>query len=266
MMKHWSIRAQIGLGFSVLLLLLCAVSYQGRRYLLTVVDHSRKSDDMQSMVKALLEARRNEKNLILRKKVEYRDKSLASIAEIKRQAQWDKDHFDDNDNRKMMDDVLASVDSYDAAFQRYAAIALSDGSPADLDTLDKQMVASARTAQELCEFAIKDQKAEMDRSVHAALRSTLIFAALAVPISGLFVFSIVRSVSTSIGKLIGAADIVAEGNLSVRHETAGARRWGCWPKRYKRWPQTLAHLSATLPVLRPMWLYQRTARTPSRSG
>jgi methyl-accepting chemotaxis protein len=225
-MKNWTIGRQIAVGFTLVLILLCAVGYQGYSSLRAVVDHSRKSDDMQAMVKTLLEARRNEKNLILRKQSDYRDKTLSEIAEIKSQALLDKDRFVEANNKKLMDDVVASVTVYESAFRRYAEIVLGGGSPKDLEDLDKQMVASARKAQENCEAAIKDQKAEMAIAVASAQRRIMVVSVLAIFLSALFVFLIARSITISAHKLVGAAESIAGGDLSVKPEPGGARELG----------------------------------------
>jgi methyl-accepting chemotaxis protein len=225
-MKNWTIGRQIAVGFTLVLILLCTVGYQGYSSLRAVVNHNQKSDDMQAMVKTLLEARRNEKNLILRKQSDYRDKTLSEIAEIKRQALSDKDLFVDADNKKMMDDVVASVTNYETAFRRYAEIVLSGGSAKDLEDLDKQMVASARNAQESCEAAIKDQKAEMADAVASAQRRIVFVSILSILLSALFVFLVTRSITVSAHKLVGAAESIAGGDLSVKPEANGARELG----------------------------------------
>ena len=240
-MKNWSIGRQIGVGFSLLLILLCAVGYQGYSSLLTVVDHSRKTDDMQAMVKTLLEARRNEKNFILRKQNEYREKTLAEIAEIKQQALADKKRFVKRDDIGMMDDVVASVTDYETAFRRYSEIVLGEGSHEELDALDKQMVAAARKAQDSCEAAIKDQEGDMANAVASAQRRILTASVLALLFSAAFIFFIARNIAVSVGHLTVNADLIAGGDLSVKLEASGAREL---QRIAKAMQQMATHVSA----------------------
>ena len=66
MFKNLKISTQIYAIITLLLLLLGLVVYSGYSGLANVVAHANRSDEMQSMVKNLLEARRHEKNLIIR--------------------------------------------------------------------------------------------------------------------------------------------------------------------------------------------------------
>lgn len=61
MLKNLKISTKIFAIVILLLLLLGLVGYAGHSGLTTVVDRAGKSDEMQSIVKSLLEARRHEK-------------------------------------------------------------------------------------------------------------------------------------------------------------------------------------------------------------
>ena len=222
MWKNWNVGTKIGVGFCLMFILLGLVSYSGYASLLKVMDLSAKSDDMQMIVKNLLEARRHEKNLIIRREDDYRDKTMKAITEIKRQALATKERFKEIDNKKMMDEVVASITDYETAFLRFSELVLAGGAQTqELNELDKKMVAAARKTQECCETAMKDQKEEMAEAFVTAQRKIFIFSGLALLLSALFAYFITRSIAVPIKRLLGTARGIADGNLSVDQAANG---------------------------------------------
>jgi methyl-accepting chemotaxis protein len=227
MWKNMKINVAIVLGFCFVFILFGFAIYFGYTGLTKVVDRSSKSDDMQSIVKNILEARRNEKNLLLRSDPSYRDKTLTTIAEIKRQALVDKERFQQLDNKQLMDDVIASVTIYETSFKRLAEVFLAgDAQKAELAELDKKMVASARKAQDACEAAMKDQKMEMSDAVIALKINFSIFTILALLVGGVAAFLITRSIEKSIMEMVNSAHVVADGNLAINHFPEGSNEMG----------------------------------------
>jgi methyl-accepting chemotaxis protein len=219
MWKNWSIGTRISLGFCLVLILLALVGYTGYASLLTVMDRGGKSDEVQMIVKNLLEARRHEKNLIIRKEAEYREKTLKATAEMKRQALATRERFRQADNKKLMDDVLAATAVYEEAFNRLAVLVLAGGAPTpEQADLDKRMVAAARTAQACCEAAVKDQKEEMAAAFASARRTMAGLSGLALLLSILFAVLITRSISVPVKRLVRAARTIADGDLTTDME------------------------------------------------
>lgn len=97
---------QLFIGFSIILVLFGFVATMGYKGLAQVVDRSDKSSDMQQIVISILEARRQEKNLIIRGDAEYRVKTLKAIDEARKQAQADKAIFSKPENKQLMDDAV----------------------------------------------------------------------------------------------------------------------------------------------------------------
>jgi len=100
MLKNLKIGVKISIGFCPLLLLMVLVGYTGYANVLKVTDRAAKSDDMQGIVKNLLEARRHEKNLIIRRQPEYREKTMQATAEMKRLALSTGEGFGQADKKK----------------------------------------------------------------------------------------------------------------------------------------------------------------------
>jgi methyl-accepting chemotaxis protein len=227
MWKNMKINTAITLGFCFVFILFGVAIYFGYTGLTKVVDRASKSDDMQTIVKNILEARRNEKNLLLRLEPSYRDKTLAAIAEVKNQALADKEHFQQPDNKQLMDNVVSSAAIYETAFRRLAEVMLAgNAQKAELTELDNKMVAAARKAQESCEAAMKDQKMEMADAVAALQRNFGIFTVMALLIGGLAAFFITRNIERSIVKIVNSAHVVADGNLAIDHFAGGTNEMG----------------------------------------
>ncbi|MDD2734625.1 MAG: methyl-accepting chemotaxis protein [Desulfuromonadaceae bacterium] len=216
MWKNWKIRTRISLGFILMLILLGLVGVSGYSSLHTVMDRGSKVDEVQLMVINLLEARRHEKNLIIRKEADYRDKTLKATAEMKRQAEALKERFTHADNKKMMDDVIAGTTNYENSFRRLAELVLAGGAATPEQTeLDKKMVSAARSVQVSCEAAVKSQKSTMVAAFEAAQRTIEIFSCLSILLAILFAVLITRSISLPLGELVKTARTLAEGDLSV---------------------------------------------------
>jgi methyl-accepting chemotaxis protein len=175
----------------------------------------------------LLEARRHEKNLIIRTDPVYRDNTLKAIDEVKRQAKESKEHFKHEDDKKLMDEVISSVTDYETAFRKLSEVILAgNAQKSTLEELDKTMVAAARKTQESCESAMKDQKQEMAETVASADRLIVILSGLALLLGAVVSFFITRELMTSIRKIINSARSIAEGNLAIDHLESGTSELG----------------------------------------
>ena len=71
MFKNMKLGTKIFGGFSVILILLALIAFVGYNSLQGVVDRVEKSDDVNRLVKDMLEARAQEKNFIIRKDEQY---------------------------------------------------------------------------------------------------------------------------------------------------------------------------------------------------
>ena len=195
--------------------------------LMKVEDHSGKVGNMQAIVKNVLEARRQEKNLIIRGDAVYRDNTLKAVAEIKRLAQTSKDLFQQADNKKLMDDVLSATADYEAAFHRLADMMLAGGAqkPA-LDEIEKPMLAAAHKVQETSEAAMKAQQTLMEEAIASAKLNSVIYSLLAVLLGGGAAFFVMRDIVRSIQHIVESTCTVAEGNLSIDKLETGASEMG----------------------------------------
>lgn len=210
-----------------LLVLLGFVGYSGYFGLVTVEDAAGKSDEMQLIVKNLLEARRQEKNLIIRGDSSYRDNTLKAIEEIKRQAKESNDKLRKDSIKRLMDEVIASVTAYETAFRKLSeAILAGNAQKATLEELDNTMVTAARKAQESCELAMKEQKKLMSETAVSANRWIVSLSVLAALLAAILSVLVVRQIASSIKQVIDGVQAAAKGNLAIDRLKDGASEVG----------------------------------------
>jgi len=123
MLKNLKLGAKIVGGFVIVLVLLAVVAYVGYNGLSGVVDRVDKGDDVNRMVKGVLEARQQEKNYIIRGEDSYVGKVDESVKEIITQAKTTKDKFNQKVNKDEMDHVIREVTGYQKAFHGYVDLA-----------------------------------------------------------------------------------------------------------------------------------------------
>ncbi|SDI31252.1 methyl-accepting chemotaxis protein [Propionivibrio dicarboxylicus] len=212
---------------ALILVLLIVVGYFAISGLNEIADGARRSNEMQAIVKNLLEARRHEKNLIIRTETLYRDNTLKAIESVKRQARESKDFFRDSESKKLMDDVLASVGTYENAFKQMAnAILANNTQGAALSDLDKQMVDAARKAQDYCEQAILKQSGSMEKTVSLSNRLIFMLAGMAVLLGVGAGFLLVKEIVGSFRKATTSAMALATGDLTIEPLESGPTEIG----------------------------------------
>ena len=122
MLKNMRLGLKLGLGFGVVLLLTIVVAGIGYRGMKGVEDRVDKADDVNRLVRFILEGRVQEKNFMLRKDQKNVDAHGAVLKEIYAQVAKTSGKFNDQANKDQMTEVAASVKAYDEAFARYVAL------------------------------------------------------------------------------------------------------------------------------------------------
>ncbi len=223
MFKGISISVKIFGGFIVILLLTGIVAYFGVNGMRNVADRVEKADDVDSLIKMLLQARRHEKNLIIREDKKWAEEVGKCVAEMKKTARQTKDKFQDPANKKMMDEVLAAVDQYEETFAQLAGMIgkSMDKEERDkaLDALDKELARTGRIVEKECESARLDQKNKMQAAMTRAKTFALIGGLCALGLGFILAFLITRNITKPINRVIeglsGGADQVAAAASQV---------------------------------------------------
>ncbi|EPR37087.1 methyl-accepting chemotaxis sensory transducer [Desulfovibrio sp. X2] len=155
MLKNMKLRTKLLLGFSLVLLLTAAVSAVGLSSLSGVADRVGKAENVNRLVKDMLEARRQEKDFIIRRDAAYAKRVDDIVAGMLTQVATARDKFADPVNKAQMDRVEKSVTAYHEAFTRM--VRLEAGKEEAL----AGMVAEAAEAQRQAEEIRADQRKEL---------------------------------------------------------------------------------------------------------
>ena len=121
-MKKMKLGTKIISGFIVILILLMGVAYFGYSGLAGVIDRVDKADDVNRLVKGILQTRQNEKNFIIRGDNASVTKVNEIVESILAQADETKAKFAQKINRDQMDQIKAHTGEYRKAFHRYVEL------------------------------------------------------------------------------------------------------------------------------------------------
>jgi methyl-accepting chemotaxis protein len=224
-MPQVKLRTKIFGGFVFLLLLTTSMAFLGwhnLRVLATEVEHR---DTLNLIQKNALEARRQEKNYVLRGGQEYLDVVGRLVQAIKDQVAAGDQAITTQTIRESLGKILASTGSYEAAFGRYVnASRQTDkkNSPEQqqlLDQADKDMVSAARALLLEVDRCLSVQKENLHSGV-ARATTLIVGGALLALIAGLLVsVYLVRSLTGVLNRVISSlengSEQVAAASLQV---------------------------------------------------
>ena len=171
-------------------------------------DKLTKADDANRIIKWLIEARRQEKNFIIRGDHEYAEKVDGLVEDIKSLAADIKLRFNQAHNRDQADRIFTSAQDYKEAFDGYVALGEQQ------DAEDEILVQSARAAEAICDELRADQKAEMLEAISSATLLIVIGALSAVFFGALIAVILTLSITKPMRKGVDFAKAVAIGDLS----------------------------------------------------
>ncbi len=157
MMKDLTIRAKLTGSFAIILVLTSLVGYFGYQGVNRLDTRIIKADDVNRLVKGILEARIQEKNYILRGDPVYAKKVSDKIQSIRTQIQATRSRFQTLENIEQLDTVQAIVNQYDDAFQSY--VRLEDQKKSAV----LEMRQSGQNALKQAESIRSDQKSQLEK-------------------------------------------------------------------------------------------------------
>jgi methyl-accepting chemotaxis protein len=225
-------------GYALVLLIAAFLVYQAYVGIDKLVDRAYKVDDTNQISRLMLEARREEKNYILRGDKKYIDDVKTNIAAIKKQALETQTKFKNLENKKLMDDVLTSVNKYETEFGNFVLVLETkkasgevtsweklNGNDATLIKADKEMVDGARGVHAAADAARKDQQQEMEQLVGETKKNLgiafalgiLLGAAVSIVISRRLVLSLNKGVD--VAKKLAVGDMTSHIDVTSRDET-----------------------------------------------
>lgn len=156
---NFKIGTKLGIGFTVIILLLIVTAMIGFTGLLNVRDRVDKRDDVNQIEKIMLNTRKQEKNFILRVDQSYLVEVENGIESLKTQALKTKEKFNQRVNKDQMDAVINASNSYINAFHDFVDLRISQSNSMALMRKD------ARIALTIIEEMRSDQKLKMSNEI-----------------------------------------------------------------------------------------------------
>ncbi|ACS78281.1 HAMP domain-containing methyl-accepting chemotaxis protein [Maridesulfovibrio salexigens] len=156
MLKNMKLAMKLGLSFGLMIILTIAMAYVGHNGMQGIEDRVDKADDVNRMVRTILETRMSEKNYILRSDDTYLQKHRKFISALREQIEITNQKFSQKVNHDQMTELGQAVNKYESAFARYVELVNSRA-----ETMET-MRAYARTALSELEKVRSEQKEQLE--------------------------------------------------------------------------------------------------------
>ena len=191
-------------GFALVLLFIAGASWfsiQG------ILDRFEKVDETQGMYKNLLEARRHEKNFIIRQEQQWLDLVQKSTGDLKSQARKIQEKFTDPVNRQQIDEAAAAVIDYEKAIAHLAEwvkIKKSTGQSDEkkVEAIDKELQKTGRVVGKHLSEIITDQKTKMQSQIDRINRTLIVVPLITISLGLLLGFLLARGIAGPISRVI----------------------------------------------------------------
>ncbi|WP_321400730.1 methyl-accepting chemotaxis protein [Maridesulfovibrio sp.] len=119
MFKNMKLAMKLGLSFALMIFLSAAMAYVGYNGMSVIENRVDKADDVNRMVRTILETRMSEKNYMLRAESDYLKKHAELINTLKAQITATDAKFSQKINHDQMAGLSAAIDKYNMAFADY---------------------------------------------------------------------------------------------------------------------------------------------------
>ncbi|SDU60044.1 methyl-accepting chemotaxis protein [Desulfobacula phenolica] len=159
MFKNMKLGTKIFSGFALVLVFLCIVAFIGFKSLSGVIDRVDKADDVNRIVKIILDTRQQEKNYIIRGDHSYIKKVEEDMEKLVEQATKTKNKFDQAINKDQMDQVIEKATAYSNSFKEYVEL------DHQKEKAMEEMRSMARKVLAQSEAIREDQKRELAQAM-----------------------------------------------------------------------------------------------------
>ncbi len=200
--KHIRLAGKIAGGFLFVLILSALVAWFGYKGLNDVTYRLARVDEVNEIVKIMLEVRRHEKNFIIRGKQEYVDQVMNLLEEMKNQIRTSKENFLVSSEKKHMDEILERTGRYETAFKEYAGTTTANSEAKKLEEIDSKMVAEARAVLDGCYKTRDEQKLRMRHQISDSKKLMGIGFACVVAAGILFALFLTREITLPIVRVV----------------------------------------------------------------
>jgi len=172
-----------------------------------------KVDDAVRLGEMILEARRDEKNFIIRGDPNYRDNAFKTVSGMVTLTEGLRRQFKDEANIKQADAMLAAIQEYRTAFGDYVAQLAAQTSQTDA------MVAAARSLQEKTKLLATAQEKKLEAAASFATRLMVSLALGGIILGVALALLIARGISKPIHQIVlnltQGSTLVAEASDQV---------------------------------------------------
>jgi methyl-accepting chemotaxis protein len=196
MLKNMKLGTKITGGFIVIMVITASIAYVGWDSLQVVTDRFFKVDDLECITKCILQARRHEKNFIIRNDKQYIEEVNQAVGKLKTTANNLKTKLKDPTNVRQMDAVLAAAASYEKTFADMVSFLGKPGittaeKDEKLKAFDSQLRDAGRAVEKECTEA-KNGHFERLKSQIAGANAYIVGGTIAAIVMGL-IFAVVMT-------------------------------------------------------------------------
>ncbi|NJB67708.1 methyl-accepting chemotaxis protein [Desulfobaculum xiamenense] len=170
------------------------------------------ADDAAHFIRLFIDARKNEKEVIISREDKFRQLVNGNIATILEGLRKMQARMDNPRDVAMVEGVIAAVQKYHAAFTEYDAIMAKQKQAED------SMVLAAREARGVCIEARKDQEGKMSEEINSSNMMIFTGAGIAGAIGILAALIITRAITGPIRQGVSFAQSIADGDLGAKIE------------------------------------------------
>jgi len=204
--QQMKIQTKIIGGFAIMLILMGAIACVSFVSFFNTIERIEKADDMNRLIKDLLQIRRYEKNYIIRNDKEYIaivNQYTASMIDL---AQKNKNKCKIPTFKSNMEELIQEIEKYHKSFQLFVTKLdehkISPELSALIDSLDDDMVNAARMIESIASKYRKTMKSELERRTHMAIIFVLLTTGFAIIIGSIFAIMITRMISIPLKKVV----------------------------------------------------------------
>ncbi|MDX9745769.1 MAG: methyl-accepting chemotaxis protein [Syntrophales bacterium] len=227
MFTKFNLGVKVGAGFLAILLLTGFVSFASWRGLEVVIDRFYKLEDVGTIKTHLLQARRHEKNLVIRGDMKWAEEVKKEINAMRRVAGDVKSRFRNEVNKKQMDEVLRAAASYERIFGDLQNLLGRHDMELEqremlIDDMDAKLAESGRAVEKASGDARENQMDEMQSQMKQAKILVLGGTALAFGMGVILAFLITRGITVPVRRVVDGLTEGAEQVASASSQVSAS--------------------------------------------
>jgi methyl-accepting chemotaxis protein len=217
-MKNVKLRTKIFAAFMFLIFLTGIISFIGWNGLRKMNQSTQYTDDATKMIELLLQARRHEKNFILRGDKKWIDEVQNAMNQLKSQAQDTKKKLSDPLDAQQIEKVLEALPPYEKGIAQLFDIKTNmkkEDQEKSLQEVDKLLLQSGRAIEKECNLVRTHHKKKMEAQMSAAQTGVAIGAVIVFLLGLGIAFLMSR-------RIINPIHEVSDGLTEGSHQVAAA--------------------------------------------